>query len=100
MLEVFAKLNLIFVILMLGYPEIGFLAKLQSDIVQSSSGWKKISGWATTLTGVKGLYNFETDYSSNGDINITVSGLFFASVSIPVNNADVGEMPIIFRLSF
>ena len=74
-----------------GYPELGFLAKLPSDISQTSSGWKKISGWVTTLTGVKGLYNFEADYSSNGNINITVSGLFFASVSIPVSNADVGK---------
>lgn len=47
------------------------------------------------MTGVKGLYNFETEYSSDGSINITVSGLFFVSVSIPVTNADVGKAVLI-----
>ena len=87
-MNVLTQLN---VFVSLGYPELGFLAKLPSDIAQSSSGWNKVSGWVTSLLGVKGLYNFETDYSSNGDINIAVSGLFFVSVSIPVSNADIGK---------
>ena len=74
-----------------GFPEIGFLGKLPSDVVYTSPGWKKIAGWVTTLTDVKGLYNFDSDKVANGDIEINVSGLFFISASLPVTMADIGK---------
>eukprot|EP00794_Sanderia_malayensis_P015994 gene15994-17605_t len=73
-----------------GYPEIGFLGKLESDVSRTSTGWQKISNWKTSITDVKGLYNFDASLAASGDISIPVTGLFFVSVSLPVSNADIG----------
>ncbi len=75
-----------------GYPEIGMLGKLESDVTRNSIGWQKIANWKTSLTDVKGLYNFDAALEATGDIAIPVSGIFFVSVALPVANADTGKL--------
>ena len=82
------------------FPEIGISLVLRARMPQSTSGWSEVSGWTHIQSSDTGHFLFGAPLANKESrFELPKSGIYFASLSVHLSQADIGVFHAAFILN-